>query len=191
MSLKCINPDCKSGNQVTHKWKACKPCKDAGYIVPRHDLLDRRPLQNPYNPNDTKQVGTGSPTNPPSKISYEDAANRTLNLLFFQISLLEQNLAQGGGYNPVLAKELNSLSRALATVLKEARQLNEDNVNTAESLPPEQKQEVLVKFFEKELTGDQQRLLLTHFLRILSPAQQRKFLREVKQLEEALEADHD
>tara|TARA_Y100000588_G_scaffold317959_1_gene347280 strand:+ start:191 stop:553 length:363 start_codon:yes stop_codon:yes gene_type:complete len=63
------------------------------------------------------------------------------------------------GFDASFARELASVTRALATVLKEARAINKDNREGAARLGPTEKRRLLVDFFEKQPYEVQRSLL--------------------------------
>jgi len=62
-------------------------------------------------------------------------------------------------FDAEFAKELASVTRALATVLKEARAINKDNATAATKLGPTEKRRLLIDFFEKQPFEHQRSLL--------------------------------
>tara|TARA_R100000808_G_C2133827_1_gene142475 strand:+ start:533 stop:895 length:363 start_codon:yes stop_codon:yes gene_type:complete len=72
---------------------------------------------------------------------------RTLDRLEQWSDQLDESPEQ---FDADFAKELASVTRALATVLKEARAINKDNAAATAKLGPTEKRKLLVDWFEKQ-----------------------------------------
>jgi len=72
-------------------------------------------------------------------------------------------------FDAEFAKELASVTRALATVLKEARAINRDNATAATKLGPTEKRKLLIDWFEKQ-PYEIQRALLWQMTQIVNTA---------------------
>lgn len=86
-------------------------------------------------------------------IYLDEITEQTLRLQKRTLDRLEEwseALDEGGDFNADFAKELANVTRALATVLKEARAINKENREGAARLGPTEKRRLLVEFFEKQ-----------------------------------------
>lgn len=86
-------------------------------------------------------------------IYLDEITEQTLRLQKRTLDRLEEwseALDGDGDFNAEFAKELANVTRALATVLKEARAINKENREGATRLGPTEKRKLLVEFFEKQ-----------------------------------------
>jgi len=81
---------------------------------------------------------------------------RTLDRLELWSSQLDDNSEE---FDASFARELANVTRALATVLKEARAINKEAASAAMRLSPTEKQKLLVEYFEKQPFEVQRNLL--------------------------------
>lgn len=87
-------------------------------------------------------------------IYLDDITEQTLRLQKRTLDRLEEwsdQLDDGPSeFDATFAKELANVTRALATVLKEARAINKENAAAAAKLGPTQKRKLLMDWFESQ-----------------------------------------
>jgi len=94
--------------------------------------------------------------NQPKPIYLDDITEQTLRLQKKTLDRLEiwsdkiDKTGDPTGFDIDFAKELSNVTRALATVLKEARALNKENAAAAAKLGPTQKRKLLMDWFESQ-----------------------------------------